>query len=394
MSKKKRKRTWIKRSLLIAGAVGIVIVIVRALIPNPVDVDVAIAAYGPLDVEIREDGQTRVRERFVVAASIGGELERITAVAGAPLDRDQVLARIAPPKSALLDDRTRDETRARLVAAQARERQAQTAIAQAQSQRDQAARDAKRSRELAAQGAVPITEAEQADLAAKLAGETLAAAEYQRTAAASEIRALHAVLSPRTIPAAPFEVRSPIRGRVLRVFRESAGPVAAGTPLVEVGDPASLEVVVDVLSRDAERIAPGMPVDVETAGAKPIRGNVVRVEPSAFTKLSSLGVEEQRVNVVICFDGPPSIGDAFRVDARIITWHGDRVLRVPAGAVFRDHGRSAVYVIDDDRAKLRPVVVGHRGRTEVEITEGLAAGDHVVVHPGDSVNDDTRVKER
>jgi HlyD family secretion protein len=394
---KQHKRTvvrWIKRSLLITGAIGIAFMIVRAMLPQPVAVDAAVATRGPLDVEVREDGQTRVRERFVVSAPIGGVIERISVEPGTRVDLGQTLARIAPPPPALLDARSREETRARLAAAVARERQSATAIARVKSSLEVAIRDAKRSRQLAAQDAVPETEAEHAELAVRITTEELGAAEQVRAAAAAEIHALQAVLAPRAGAATTIEVPSPIRGHVLRVLRESAGPVSAGTPLVEIGDPASLEVVVDLLSRDAERIAPGMVAEIETAGAQPIHGVVTLVEPSAFTRISALGVEEQRVNVIICFEGPPSLGDAFRVDVRIVLWHGDDVLRVPLGALFRDHGKWAVYVLAKSRARLRVVEVGHRGRLDVEIVGGLTAGERVIGHPSDRVQDGAHVEER
>jgi len=393
----KTKRTtirWVKRILLVVGALGVVAAIVRALLPQTLTVDTATVSRGTLDVEVREDGQTRVRDRFVISAPISGELERVPVDAGTWLDRGSVVARIEPLRPALLDDRTRGETTARLASARARERQAATAIARAVGSRDLAVVDAERTRKLADLGAVPGLERERADLAAQLANEDLAAAKHQRDAAAAEILALQATLDPRDGDVKTYEVLAPTRGRVLRVLRESAGPVTAGTPLVELGDPSSLEVVIDVLSRDAERIAPGMNVFIDTASEQPVRGTVVLVEPSAFTRISALGIEEQRVNVIVCFEGTQTIGDAFRVDARIITWHGDNVLRVPASALFRDHGRWAVYVLDDGRARLRVVEVGHRGRVEVEITRGLDEGERVIIHPSDQIHEAVRVAAR
>jgi HlyD family secretion protein len=394
MSKHKRRVIrWVKRILLTAGAAGIVVAIVNALIPDAVVVDMVVVSRGPLDVEIREDGQTRVRDRFVVAAPIGGELARIGLDPGSEVERGTVLAHIEPAHPALLDDRTRSETIARVAAARARERSAVATVSRARSASVLAASEAKRARTLLDQRAITGSEHERAVTAADVAAEDLAAAEQARFAAAAEVQALRAVLDPRGVTAKPYEVTSPSRGRILRVIRESGGPIAAGTPLVEIGDPGSLEVVIDVLSRDAERIAPGMLVELETAGTL-LRGTVVLVEPSAFTRISALGVEEQRVNVVVCFAGPPSLGDAYRVDARIIVWHDDDVLRIPASALFRDRGRWAVFVAAEGRAALRPVFVGHRGRTDVEITQGLSAGEIVIVHPSDQIADRSRVTPR
>jgi HlyD family secretion protein len=398
MAKPNRKKRsvirWTKRILLIAGALGVVVMIVRALLPEAVAVDTALATRGPLEVEVREDGQTRVRDRYVIAAPISGELERITVDAGARVDAGTVVARIESPPPALLDARTRSETHARLAAARARERQAATAVARARQAKDLAALEAKRAQALHAGGAISGAQRDRAGTAANLAIEDLAAAEHERAAAASEALALRAILEPRRATGAPFEVKAPTRGTVLRVVRESAGPVAAGTSLLEIGDPASLEIVIDVLSRDAERIAPGMAVEIDTSAGRPLRGTVTLVEPSAFTRVSALGVEEQRVNVIVCFDGGAQIGDAFRVDARIIVWRGEDVLRVPASALFRDHGRWAVYVVADRRAHLRAVDIGHRGRLDVEITRGLLPGERVILHPSDQVHDAQRVALR
>jgi HlyD family secretion protein len=180
---------------------------------------------------------------------------------------------------------------------------------------------------------------------------------------------------------------------VLKVVRDSAGPVAAGAALVELGDVRSLEVVVDVLSSDAAQIRTGMPVAIEGwGGDRPLVGEVARVEPSAFTKISALGVEEQRVNVIVALASPPtSLGDGFRVDARIFTWRGTNVLAIPGSAVFRDRGHWAVYAIDGGKARLRRVELGHRGRLEVEVISGLAAGQQVVLHPSDRIRDGVEV---
>jgi HlyD family secretion protein len=187
-----------------------------------------------------------------------------------------------------------------------------------------------------------------------------------------------------------------VAGQVLRVLRESEGPVAAGTPILEVGDPAAIEAVVDVLSSDAARIAVGAPAWLDDwGGERSLAGRVRLVEPSAFTSVSALGVEEQRVNVVIAIDQrPPALGDGFRVEARILRWQGDDVLSVPVSALFRDGDGWAVYAIGDGRARLRPVEIGHRSRTEVEVLAGLRSGDAIVLYPGDRVEDGVRVEPR
>jgi len=386
---------WTKRALLALGAAGVIAGITVAVLPDPLPVDIAVVATGPLEVEIREDGQTRVRDRFVIAAPISGDLERIELEAGATVQPGMVVAHVLPPRPALLDDRTRGEVTARLTAARLRERQAGTAIERARFSLDEAKREAERERTLERKGASTAAQREQRDLAELVAEQDVASAELQRAAAGAEIAALERTLRPTTGSQQPLTVTAPSGGRVLRVLRESEGPVTAGTPLLEVGDPAALEAVVDVLSRDAERIQPGMPVELTTAAAQVVHGMVRLVEPSAFTKVSALGVDEQRVNVIIALDHPPpNIGDAYRVDARIITWRGDRVRRMPTSALFRDHGAWAIYVVEAGRARIRRVDIGHRGRLDVEVVSGVADGDRVIVHPSDRVNDGVRVVPR
>jgi HlyD family secretion protein len=387
---------WSKRGALAVLGAGGIAAIVHAWLPTPVEVDVASARRATLEVEIDEDGQTRVLDRFVVSAPITGNLERIDLEAGAAISAGAPLARIRPPDPILLDRRSRDEATARLATATAHRRQADTVIARATAARDAAIREADRARKLAEHGAITASERERDELAERLAREDLAAAELTRTAATAEVDAARAVLGPRggDGPTATFTVTAPAAGQVLRVVRDSAGPVAAGQPLLELGDARKLEVVIDVLSSDAAQITPGMDVSLEGWGGAPLRGHVRVVEPSAFTRISALGVEEQRVKVIAGVDAPPSpLGDGFRVDARVITWRGD-VLAVPASAVFRVRGRWAVYTVEDGRARLRPIELGHRGRLDVEIVRGLADHAVVILHPSDRVGDGVEVAPR
>ncbi len=401
-SSKPRRRTsrrtiirWIKRGVLIALGVAVIAAIVIAWLPKPVPVDVGVARRIALDVEVDEDGQTRVRDRFVVAAPIGGTLQRIELDAGAQVEVGDVIARIEPPAVGLLDERSRREAAARLAAARAREQRAATAVARAKVAREAAARDTERARALFEGGAIAGAERERAELAEQLAIRDLGAAETDRASAAAEAAAIQAQLAPPPTASAhaTSPVTAPVRGEVLKVVRDSAGPVAAGAALVELGDVRSLEVVVDVLSSDAAQIRTGMPVAIEGwGGDQPLAGQVARVEPSAFTKISALGVEEQRVNVIVALASPPtSLGDGFRVDARIFTWRGTNVLAIPGSAVFRDRGHWAVYAIDGGKARLRRVELGHRGRLEVEVISGLAAGQQVVLHPSDRIRDGVEV---
>lgn len=386
---------WIKRLLLGLAGLGIVAMLVRAWMPKPVSVDVGTAARMPLDVEVDEEGQTRVRDRFVVSAPISGTLLRIELEPGTAVDPGTVLAAIEPPPPALLDDRTRREASARLEAALAHERGASAAIARAQAARDAAVREADRARTLAQRGAITMAERDRLETEEELAVRGIAAAEADRLAALAEVSAARAILGVTRSGGTPASVKvaSPIRGSVLRVVRESTGPVAAGSPLLELGDLGAIEVVVDVLSSDAARVQPGMRCEVSAWGGEgTLEGVVRRVEPSAFTRISALGVEEQRVKVIVSFvKAPPTLGDGFRVNARIITWHGDNVLTVPASAIFRDHERWAVYVLENGEARLVPIELGHRGRLYVEVTAGLVEGAAIVLHPTDAVHEGVKL---
>jgi HlyD family secretion protein len=306
-----------------------------------------------------------------------------------------------PVASPLLDPRARAEAEGRLAAARAALRRAGTEVERARAASGFARKEADRQRTLLAAGATAAQLAEQAELAQRMRDEELASAEFARRIAAAEVEVARAALLRLGQPDSRegFEVRSPVAGQVLRVLQESEAVVQSGTPLVEVGDPASLEVVVDVLTADAVAIRPGAPVQIERwGGATALRGHVHRVEPSAFTRISALGVEEQRVNVLIDFDGDAAeraaLGDGYRVEARITVWREDGVLQIPAGAVFRHDGGWAVYQVRDGRARLRPIELGRRNAAQAQVSGGLGEGDGVVVYPADNLTDGVAVEGR
>lgn len=393
--KRPKLRRWIVRGVLSAIALAAIAAVVLAWLPDPIVVDVAVARRMSLSTEVTEDGKTRVRDRFVVAAPMTGELSRVELDPGQSVAQDQTLATIAPPTPQLLDARSRDEAAARLSIAIAHERTARATIGKAIAARDVAVREAARTRTLVQRGAIPKIEEERATLAADVAVRDLATAEAQRAAAVAEIDAARAILGTPKPGRTTAIVTAPISGRVLRVLRESAGPVTAGTPLVELGDLANLELVIDVLSSDAATITAGMPVEIERWGGDGIlRGTVARVEPAGFTRVSALGVEEQRVRVIAAITTPPpTLGDGFGVAARIITWHADDVLAIPASAVFRHRGEWAVYIVDGDRARRQTITIRHRGRLDVEVAD-MKEGTRVILHPGDSVHDGAKVQTR
>lgn len=388
---------WRRAILISAGVAGVIGGGVMLLRPRPVRVDVAVAEPGSLRVTIDEEGETRVRERFVVAAPVAGRLARIDLKAGAEVQAGDVVARLDPLP---LDPRTLAEARARLEAAEAAQREASARVAQARASLAQATRSAQRARKLAKPGTISPEELELAELAETTRQKEVEAALFAETVAAHNVEAARAVLlAPDGDKVARcgsqpcVEVRSPVSGRVLRVVEASERVVPVGTPLLEIGDPMALEVVVDVLSSDAVKIQPGAGVVFEDwGGDRTLQGRVRVVEPSGFTKVSALGVEEQRVNVVADFVEPPAmLADGYRLEARIVVWESPEVLAIPASALFRRGSQWEVFAVVDGYARRRPVEIGHRTPQRVEVTAGLQAGAAVVLHPSDMISDGTRV---
>jgi HlyD family secretion protein len=380
--------------------------------PRPIAVDVAVVTRGPLVVTVDEEGETRVRQRYVVAAPTSGRLLRIDLDEGDRVEAGQAVARIEP---APLGPRDLAAARARLEAAQATERAAAARLGRAAAALAQARRDAARAEQLHGSGAISDDAREKARLAETSAAREHEEARHAADAAAHEVEAARALLiaahagvaapDPVDEPAVGVpcagavpcvEVLAPVDGRVLRIPERSERIVLAGTPLLEVGDPDDLEIVADLLSRDAVRVRPGARVRIEEwGGPEALEARVRRVDPSGFTKVSALGVEEQRVNVVADLVTPePRLGDGFRVEVRIVVWEAPDVLRVPASALFRAGPDWAVFAIEGGRARQRIVAVGEVASFEAEVREGLAEGDRVVLHPSDRVRDGVRVTPR
>lgn len=384
-----------RRRLGWAAAVAVLLLLIGyALSPTPLEVETAPAERGPLEVTVDAEGVTRLRERFQVSAPVAGRLERMALREGDAVEVGAVIARITP---APLDPQAAAQARARLSAAQAALREAEARLQQARAASEQAERTAARLREVAAAGGLSAEALERAELERATTLREQQAAESRLRAAAAEVEAARAgliALAPARAEA--VSVRAPAAGRVLRVYEPSERVVAAGTPLVEVGGAAGLEVVVDVLSSDAVRIPAGAPVRLlEWGGEGELAARVRLVEPSGFTKISALGVEEQRVNVIVDpLAAPAALGDGYRVEARIVVWQADDVLKVPTSALFRAGDAWTVFVVEDGRARLRPVRVGRRGATEAEVVAGLEAGEAVVVFPSDRVADGARVRTR
>jgi HlyD family secretion protein len=393
----RRVRRALLAILVGAAAVGSVL----ALRPRPVPVDVARTARGPLVVAVEESGKTRVKDRYVVSAPATGNLSRLMLEPGDTVKEGDTLAEIAPALSPLLDQRSRAEAQARLGAALSALGQARAQVARAQVAKEQSEQELARGRKLADTGAIPHQPFEQAGFEARMRAEEHASALFASKVAAEEVRIARVALGRGDHPAHDRHVDAlaPVSGRVLRVFQKSAGVVPAGTPLVEVGDPAALEIVVDLLTTNAVQVRPGTEVVIQAWGGEgPLAGRVRLVEPSGFTRPSALGVDEQRVNVVIALTDPrarwAALGDGYRVETRLVLWQAGDVLKAPQGAVFRHGDGWAVFRIDGGKAALVPVEIGHRGETEVEIRSGLAPDVAVAVHPGDRVRPGARVEAR
>lgn len=374
--------------LWFAGCAVLAALLYVALRPRPVAVEVAAVTRGPFVETVDEDGRTRVRERYAVAAPLAGRLLRLPVKAGDSVAVDQVVATILPALPALIDPRTRHDLEERIGAAEAAIAENTAQAERAKAVLGQAEADAQRARTLRKTGVVAQQTLERAELAVLTAEREKRAAELRRHVAEHVLDQARALLRrfDDADPAERLEVRSPVAGQVLRVVRESESPVSAGDPLLEVGDPHDLEIAVDVLTTDAVAIHPGASVTIDHwGGAEPLQGRVRRVEPGAFTKVSALGVEEQRVWVLIDLTTPPerwtALGDAYRVDVRITTHEQPDAVQVPVSALFRRGTAWAVFVVKDGATRERIVDIGRRASATALVTGGLEPGEQVVVFP-------------
>ena len=382
--------------------VGLLLALITAgLWPRALPVETAAVTRGPLAIGVEDEGRTRVTQRYTIAAPVSGTLQRIPFKSGAPVVAGQtLLATLATGAPDLLDARALAQAEARLAAARATESQAEARLASLQATLAQAKADRDRSAALTTQGVLSNQENELATTRALTAAQDERAATFALAVARHEVAQARATLARGLDPAAApqsLALTAPVSGVVLRVYEESSRPVAAGTPLLEIGDPTDLEIVVEVLSRDAVAIRPGAPVILERwGGTAPLTARVRLVEPAAFTKISALGVEEQRVNVIADLLAPvaerPSLGDAYRVEARVITTELTNTLRAPAGALFQLDGRWHAYVADDTRARLREVKPGPSDGLLTAITSGLSEGERVVIYPPDTLADGKRIR--
>lgn len=381
--------------ILLAGAV--IALLTMWLRPAPTRVDTAKAARGPMQVTVDGEGKTRVRDRYVVATPVAGHLRRINLRRGDVVARGQVIAQIDPLPLAPLDPRQRAEAIARVSVAEDAKREVDRMIERSKAIYDQARRDCERCELLVRSGDVPRQELETAQTAVTTSFREYEAAMSKAESAAHEVEAAAAALlavGQNQKPAAPaVKVQSPTSGKVLGVIEESERVVAAGAPLLELSSPAKLEIVIELLSTDAVKISPGALLIIEGwGGPEALEARVRLIEPSAFTKVSALGIEEQRVNVVGDLTTPSAaLGDGYRVEGRIVVWRADDVLKVPVSSLFRRGEGWSLFVVENGEAQLRDVEVGQRTSLEAEIKTGLEAGAEVIVHPSNQIVDGTRV---
>ena len=384
---------------LIAGVIVVLGIVAAAMWPESIEVNATKVERGPLQVTLDEDGETRVRERFVVSAPVAGRLQRIELEPGDRVVRGKtVVARLSTADAPLLDPRTRVELQAAVEAARA-------AVGQIQSERDRSTAELtrarttlERQRQLMKAGAIASDTLDAAETAVATAEEASKAAVFAVSRSEHELQLARARLQAPAPAGRSVEVVAPVNGVILKRLRESESVVPVGEPLIEIGDPARIEIVADFLSTDAVRVQQGALVLIDGwGGSDPLQGRVRRVEPAGFMKVSALGVEEQRVNVLIDFDDPAAagrLGDGYRVEVRVVMWSEPDVVKVPVGGLFRRGDAWAAFVIDGDLVRLQPVQLGQRNDVEGQVLGGLMPGQTVVLHPPDTLADGARVNVR
>jgi len=395
---------WRGRIGTLLLALAVVAGIGYGFMPRPQPVELAQVAKGALAVTVDEEGRTRVRDRYVVAAPAAGHARRISLKVGDRVAAGQEVARIEPARAASLDPRSRAQAAARVDAAQANLSRARESARAAEAEARLAEQELARAESLGQARFVSQAAVDQARSRLQAGQATRQAADYAVQVAQHELAVARATLAQAAAlaadrPAETLAVSAPVAGNVLAVPHESEGAVSAGQPLLEIGNPASLEVMVEVLSTAAVNIAPGSRVLLDRWGGEGVlEGRVRVVEPAGFTKVSALGVEEQRVRVLADIVSPrerwQALGDGYRVEARFVLWEGSDLLLVPTSALFKRGEGWAVFVAEAGRARLREVKVGRRNGLDAQILHGLKAGDQVIVHPDEKIADGTGVKAR
>jgi HlyD family secretion protein len=395
-----------RRVLGALALAGVAALLWLAFRPQPVAVDLATVARGPLEVTVEAEGMTRIRQVYQVSAPIAGYTARSPVAVGDPVvAHETVVAAIAPAAPAFLDARAREEAAAAVTEGEAALRAAEARVDQRVSDLDYASAQHNRARALAGRGVIAQSNLDDAALRLRIAETALDASRSEREMAEATLaRARAALIGPQAGNLAEangaccVELTAPSSGHVLSIVNRSARPVQPGEPLLEIGEHGDLEIEVDLLSSDAVRIAPGAAAYVERWGGPPLAARVRRIDPAAFTKVSALGIEEQRVRVYLDFvdQGPDlgSLGEGFRVYVRIVEWRGEDVLQVPVSSLFRTADAWTVFRVEGERARLTHVEVGRRNAKAAEVLGGVTEGDRIVTYPGDRVQDGAILLDR
>lgn len=387
----------------VSAAVIVVALIANAFRPRPIPVDLAMVTREPMSVTVRDQGRTRVRNEYVISAPVGGQLLRVEYKPGAEVSAGDILARILPSDPSLLDARSRAELQASLRSAEAALALAQAELVRVNAQLDFAETELERIRRLRTEDVVAVEAFDRAELAFRVAETARETAVENTRVREAELAAAQARLVQTGEERSEdfvVTVRAPTSGRILSVTQESQSVISGGAEIMTLGDPEDLEIVAEFLSTDAVEIAPGAPAFIENWGRNrpALRGQVRLVEPNGFLKISALGVEEQRVNVLVDFVGSPddwsSLAHGFRVEVDVVTWQADDVVQVPVAALLRNGGRWAVFRVLDGRAQIAPVEIGRQNGTVAEVLGGLAEGEQVVLYPGEQLSDGVRVADR
>jgi len=399
----RKANAWRRYIPYVLGA-ALIFVLFKAVSPKPVAVETGAITRGPLTVTVLEEGKTRIRHRYLITPPVAGYLNRVPLRAGDRIEAGKtVLATVQPQPASFLDPRARAEAEARVKASEAARMQRETQIERARAALDLAQKEMVRAKELKTSGAIAAKEWDTAENQVSILTRELNTSQFALQVAEFELAqskaALNQVQTPLTENIDPLKIIAPVDGYVLNVFEESARMVAAGTQIMEVGDHTDLEAEIELLSSDAVGVQPGADVSIEQwGGDAPLRGKVTVVEPGGYTKVSALGVEEQRVKVRVHFLDPlpqgTVLGDRFRVEARIVTWHGDNVLQIPTGALFRRGGDWMTFLFEGGKARQTKVEIAHNNGVTAEVRSGLTGGQRVLLHAPDAVADGAKVQAR
>ena len=394
-----KRRIWLFIFLIV-----IVLAVGYGFMPKPILVETAVVNKGHMNITVDEEGKTRVINRFIVSVPVAGFARRVKLDVGDSVNKGETITELEPLRSIVLDPRSRAEAEARVAGAEASLKAAKENALAARASAEFSKKDLERMSTLFKEELVTQEKLDEAETEARRNDAVLRSSEFAVEVARYEMEAAHTALkySAAGEPKQNTErvvIKAPVSGNVLKINRESEGVIREGEPLIEIGNPRELEIEVDVLSADAVKIKPGTPVLFERWGGDyPLKGRVRIVEPAGFTKLSALGVEEQRVLVISDIISPgkewEQLGDGYRVEASFILWEGSNVLQVPASALFRYNGGWAVFVAKNKRAELREVKFGYRNGLSAEITSGLSEGEIVITHPDSSIQDGTTVRLR